>query len=134
MSFATLNGENVFGFAVQMRMVQRPTVEQISEFFGVDNVFSLYGGKRGRIFMTRGILAGGNMSELNAAEAIFDTSQAGNIADGTSRTLVTPRGVVYQNVIYRGEYEPADHGPVLGYFPGGSGFILPYSLILHGLS
>lgn len=134
MSIATLDGDNPFGFAVEMKMVQRPTVEQISEFFGVDGQFSLYGGKRGRHFMVRGHLYGSNIAALNAAEAVFDTSQDGNIADGVARTLVTPRGVVYENVIYRGEYEPDERGPLLGYTPAGFGYTLKYALMLHGLT
>jgi hypothetical protein len=132
-STATLNGVNVFGYAVHCQMVQRPTVQQIAEFFGMDGVFQLDGGTRGRTFMIAGQLCAVDMPTLNAFEAVWDTSQIGNIADGVARTLITPRGVVYPNVVYRGEYVPDPEGPHLGSFPGGSGYTLGYHLILHGL-
>jgi hypothetical protein len=134
MSYATLDGANIFGYATKMKMVQNPTAEQFSEFFGVDGLFSLYAGARGRHFMVRSHLFGTDMESLNAAETVFDTSQVGNIADGVARTLVTPRGVTYYNVIYRGEYEPSDEGPLLGVCPAGTGYLLQYNLMLHGLT
>lgn len=131
---ATLNGNNVFGFAVHVQMVQRPTAQQVAEFFGMNGVFQLNGGTRGRAFMIRGHLCGFTIGDLNLAESVWDTASFGNIADGVARVLVTPRGLVYPNVVYRGEYAPDPEGPHPGAFPGGGGWVLRYQLVLHGLT
>ena len=55
-------------------------------------------GRRGRMFLIRGILIGSTLQDLNAAESVFQ-----NYADGVARTLVDPRGRTWPNVIFRGE-------------------------------
>lgn len=131
---ATLNGVNVFGFGTHCQMVQRPTAQQVAEFFGVAGQFQLFGGTRGRHFMIRSHLVGFDIGSLNAAEAAWDTGAQGNYADGIARTLVTPRGVTYVNVVYRGEYVSDPEGPFPAVFPGGEGWKLSYHLVLHGLT
>jgi hypothetical protein len=134
MSFATLNGINVFGQGTKVQMVQNPTAQQIAEFFGMSGVFQLAGGTRGRHFMITSALVGVDLPTITAAEAAWDTGAFGNYADGVARTLVTPRGVTYANVVYRGEYQPMPGDPLPGYWPGGAGWVLRYNLILHGLT
>ena len=130
----TLNGAPIFGWAVRMLHQQHPSAQQIVEFFGVDGTFALYGGSRGRVFAVRGFLVGQDLPTLNQAQSVFDTSVAGNIADGVGRTLFDTRGRTYLNVVYRGEFEEEEGGPRPGSWPTGSGYVLPYRLMLHGVT
>jgi hypothetical protein len=121
----TFDGANIFGAAVQFQHQAHPAAQQVNTFFGVSGTQTLYGGGRGRMFLVRGILLGAALADLNAAEANFLS-----YADGVARTLVDPRGRVWPNVLFRGEFQPDPRGP----YPTPSGWALPYRAIFHGLS
>jgi hypothetical protein len=42
----TLDGQLCFGVAVHMKVMLNPSAVQIVEFFGVDGLFAMYGGRR----------------------------------------------------------------------------------------
>jgi hypothetical protein len=121
----TYGGVNIFGAATQFQHVAHPNAQQINTFFGVTGTQTLYGGGRGRMFLVRGILLGSTLTDLNGAEALFQS-----YADGISRALVDPRGRSWLNVIYRGEFVPDTRGP----YPTAGGWALPYRAVFHGLT
>jgi hypothetical protein len=121
----TYDGINIFGAAVQFQHLAHPTAAQINTFFGVTGTQALYGGGRGRMFLIRGLLLGGTIADLNQAEANFS-----RYADGLARPLVDPRGRVWPNVIFRGEFTAETRGP----FRTTGGWVLPYRSVFHGLT
>jgi hypothetical protein len=123
---ATLDGSPIFGIAVNVLHSPHPNVQQMNEFFGVNGVQTLFGGARGRTFMISGVLVGDDISAINSAEAILLS-----FADGLPHTLVDNRGRVWQNVIFRGEYQPFEQGPR---WLAGGGYCLPYKCVMMGLT
>jgi hypothetical protein len=121
----TYDGASIFGAAIQFQHLPHPNSQQVTTFFGVNGTQTLYGGGRGRMFLVRGILLATTTAELNAAEASFQS-----YADGVARTLVDPRGRVWTNVLFRGEFHPDPRGPYAT--PGG--WALPYRAVFHGLT
>jgi hypothetical protein len=123
---ALLDGNPVFGLANQV--VHRPhaNAHQINTFFGINGEQSVFGGTRGRIFQISGVFVAGDLPELNAVEAALLS-----YADGNTHTLTDDRFRVWSNVIFRGEYEPAQMGPRP--LPGG-GFALPFKCTMEGLT
>lgn len=121
----TYNGENIFGSAVQFQHVAQPRAQQVVAFFGVSGTQVLDGGGRGRAFFIRGVLTAPNLEALNAAEARFY-----DYADGVARILVDNRSRVWANVVFRGEFVPDSRGAI----HAGSGWVLPYRAVFHGLT
>jgi hypothetical protein len=122
---ATLDGNAVLGVATHVQMKPHANAQQIAEFFGVDGVFTLFGGSRGRTFLIDGVLVADNIGDLNALEVALLS-----YADGNTHTLVDDRGRVWPNVIFRGEYEPIAAGPK----PLPNGWCLPYKCVMTGLT
>ena len=102
----TLDGNAIFGDAVNVIHNPRPNAQQINHFFGIDGQQTLFGGTRGRSFVISGVLSGSSMTTLNAVEATLLS-----YADGLTHTLVDNRGRIWPNVIFRGEYAPSPTGP-----------------------
>ena len=122
----TLDGNAIFGTAVNVIHSPRPNAQQINQFFGVDGQQTLFGGTRGRTFTISGVLSATTILSLNAAEASLLS-----FADGLTHTLVDNRGRVWPNVVFRGEYSPSPMGPR----PlAGGGWCLPYRLVMEGLT
>jgi hypothetical protein len=72
------------------------------------------------------VLVGNFLPDINAAEAALLS-----FADGLPHTLVDNRGRVWQNVIFKGEYQPFEQGPR---WLAGGGYALPYKLTMMGLT
>ncbi len=121
----TYGGSNFFGAAVRFQHVANANAQQENSFFGVTGTQTLYGGGRGRLFLISGVLIGASLASLNEAEAVFQ-----NYADGVARTLTDPRGRVWNNVLFKGEFIPDPKGPV----PTIGGWALPYKALFHGLT
>jgi hypothetical protein len=121
----TYDGVNCFGAAVHVQHIPNASAEQINSFFGVDGTVAVYGGSRGRVFHIEGVLFGGDLSELLAAEAFLLS-----YADGIGRVLVDDSGRVFGNVYYRGEYIPSPDGPKWT----DQGVCLPYHAVFYGLT
>jgi hypothetical protein len=122
----TLDGNPVFGDAVNVIHNPHQNAQQISQFFGLNGQQALFGGTRGRTFIITGVLSASDISTLNAVEASLLS-----YADGLAHTLVDNRGRTWFNVIFRGEYTPSSAGPR----PlAGGGWCLPYRLVMEGLS
>jgi hypothetical protein len=127
------DGNPIFGLAVRMQMVPNPTQLQLDSFFGVNGVVSLFGGSRGRTFMIQGCLFAFQdafsdpitIIDLNAAEGVIHS-----FADGIARTMVDTRGNSWPNVVFRDEFQPDP----MGARPSDSGWILPYRMVMHGLT
>jgi hypothetical protein len=121
----TYNGVNIFGSAVRFQHVARPRAQQVNAFFGVSGTQVLDGGGRGRTFYVQGVLVSPSIAGLGVAEGEF-----ASYADGVARTLVDPRGGVWPNVVFRGEFVPDPRGPQ----PSAGGWALPYRAVFHGLT
>ena len=122
----TLDGSPVFGLACNVLHTPHPNAQQINEFFGITGVQTLFGGGRGRTFMISGVLVADDIPGINVVEAALLS-----FADGLPHTLVDNRGRVWQNVIFRGEYQPFEQGPR---WLAGGGYALPYKLTMMGLT
>jgi hypothetical protein len=121
-----IDGQAVFGFATNLRMEPRPNSQQLTEFFGVNGVQTIFGGARGRLFFISGVLAADVVADLNTAEGLLLS-----FADGLPHIITDNRGRVWPNVIFRGQYQPFDQGP--RYLAGG-GVCLPYKCVMFGLT
>jgi hypothetical protein len=117
---ATLNGDNIFGFSVQMPSQMNPTSQQLNSFFGVNGLQSLYGGLRGRVFMISGVLFGATLGDLAAAQNAWE-----NYVNGIGYELVDTMGRAWSPVLlqplvpqgrilvdYRGFYLPYQGGAI----------------------
>lgn len=131
---ANIDGQFVFGYAVKIEESSHPNIQQMVEFFGINGVFTLFGGTRGRTFAISGILFGADIATLNAFEGILRS-----FADGLAHTLVDTRGRSWSNVIFRGDFRPDPAGPRPGIVPDGfggtlGGWCLPYKAVMIGLT
>jgi hypothetical protein len=126
----TYNGYSIFGEAVSIVVEPNPTAEQIESFFGVDGLFSLFGGNRGRVFMISGVFFEDDLDGLNNDEYVFDPSNTDGVSHGGLAPLFDTRGRTWPNVYCKGEIkiDPMGPKPFLG------GVILPYKLIMRGLT
>jgi len=122
----TLDGNSIFGDAVNVIHNPRPNAQQVNHFFGIDGQQTLFGGTRGRAFVISGVLSAPTIPTLNAIEATLLS-----FADGLTHTLVDTRGRIWPNVIFRGEYTPSPMGPRA---LAGGGWCLPYRLVMEGLT
>jgi len=130
----TYGGAPIFGVAVRMQHIAEPCATQIESFFGVPGAFSVFGGTRSRVFQVEGCLFDFDIPSLNADEQIFTPGAPGSMADGIARDLFDSRGRTWNNVIFVGEFQPDPMGPKPAVFNGGSGYILPYKAVFHGLT
>jgi hypothetical protein len=121
----TYDGVPIFGVAVRVQDRPHAAAVQINAYFGIDGLTSLYGGSRGRELHISGCLIAEDLEGLVAAEQLLLS-----YADGLARTLIDPVGREFNNVIFKGEYEPFAEGPK---FTDG-GVILPYRAVFHGLT
>jgi hypothetical protein len=121
----TYNGVNIFGSAVRFQHVAHPRAQQVNAFFGVSGTQVLDGGGRGRSFFIQGVLVAPTIAGLGLAESGF-----ASFADGVARTLIDPRGQVWKNVVFKGEFVPDPRGPK----PASGGWALPYRAVFHGLT
>ncbi len=122
----TLDGNSIFGLAVNVVHNPHPNAQQINHFFGIDGQQTLFGGTRGRRFVISGVLSAPTLPTLNSVEATLLS-----YADGLTHTLVDNRGRIWPNVIFRGEYNPSPTGPRA---LAGGGWCLPYRLVMDGLT
>lgn len=109
----SLDGNPIFGAAVSMQVAQRPSVHHLAEFFGVDGLYSTFGGKRGRLIMVQGSLSAPDLPTLNLYEGTFETYD-----DGLGHNLIDTRGRTWNNVIYQGDFQsdPVGPRPLCGYY------------------
>lgn len=122
----TLDGNPIFGEAVNVQHTPHPNAQQINEFFGVNGNQSLFGGSRGRSFRISGVLTAANIPTLNVCESTLLS-----YADGLPHTLVDNRGRTWMNVIFGGVYVPCSQGP---YPLASGGWCLSYRLEMTGLT
>jgi hypothetical protein len=122
----TLDGNPVFGYASNVLHSPHPNAQQMNAFFGINGRQTLLGGSRGRTFMISGVFAGSSFYDITNAEAALLS-----YADGRLHTLVDNLGRSWQNVIFRGDYQPFAQGPR----PlAGGGWCLPYNCVLEALT
>jgi hypothetical protein len=122
----TLDGNAIFGTAVNVIHDPHPNAQQMNQYFGIDGQQTLFGGTRGRTFVISGVLSAPNLASLNTVESTLLS-----YADGSTHTLVDNRGRVWPNVIFRGEYRPSSVGPR----PlAGGGWCLAYQLVMQALT
>jgi hypothetical protein len=122
----TLDGSPVFGVAVHVQHNPHPNAQQMNEFFGINGMQTLFGGQRGRTLLISGVLVGDTIADINASEAALLS-----FADGLAHTLIDDRGRVFDNVIFKREYQSFEQGPRL---LAGGGWCLPYKLTMTGLT
>jgi hypothetical protein len=118
-------GLNIFGTACHSIHIPRANAQQVDAFFGVNGKLTLYGGSRGRIHEITGVLIGGTLGEVIAAEGSMLS-----YADGIARDYTDTQGRTWPNTIFNGEYQPSPEGPKITDF----GWCLPYRAVLHGLT
>jgi hypothetical protein len=126
-------GAFIFGLAVHMQMIANPTAEQLDAFFGIEGLFALFGGGRGRTHLISGCLFAVTdgydddaIALLNVAEGVIHS-----YADGIARTLIDTRGRVWPNTIFRDEFQPDPMGPRP---TADQGWVLPYRMVMHSLT
>jgi len=132
------DGNPIFGVAVRMQMHPNLTANQVSEFFGIEGVFNLYGGSRGRVFTVEGCLVGigedmfDGVASLNSLEQVIHS-----YADGIGRVLIDTRGRVWGNVVFDDVFQPDPKGPqtMVGYsnLDGSPAWGLQYRAAFRGL-
>ncbi len=122
----TLDGNPIFGEAVNVQHSPNPNAQQFNEFFGVNGRQTLFGGVRGCTFVITGVLTAQDLPTLNAAESLLLS-----YADGLPHTLVDNRGRSWPNVIFAGQYSPSPRGP---YRLAAGGWCLSYRLVMTGLT
>lgn len=92
---ADYGGVSLFGRAVTISMSPHPSEVQMSTFFGLSGVFSLWGGTRGRVFMAEGMLVADDYAGLDAARNAFEAMN-----DGVPRTLTDTWDISWDNVVF----------------------------------
>lgn len=125
------NGYPIFGTAVTMQVEPNPSAQQLEAFFGVPGQFSLFGGGRGRVFMISGVFYENEVGDLNNDEFVFDPGNPNGVATGGVAALFDTRGRTWPNVYCLGEFKPDPMGPK---WAAGGGWVLPYKLIMRGLT
>jgi hypothetical protein len=128
MSFpGSLDGNLVFGVANHIVHTPRGNAQQVNAFFGVNGNQTIFGGARGRTFMIDGVFLAANPTLIATAEAFLLS-----YADGRPHTLVDTYGRIWQNIIFRGEYQPNAAGPKP--LADGTGWSLAFKCVLEGLT
>ena len=123
MSTPTYDGNAIFGWSATVTMEPEPSEAQYATFFGLDGVYRLHGGTRGRMFFCTGVLHGTTVSDLNAAEQLIT-----NLDDGVAATLVDSRGRTWEQAVYNGDFKPASK---LGFARGQ--VVMAYKCTFKGL-
>ena len=77
---ATYDGIAVFGRSVRIDESENPAAWQFASFFGLDGVFSLFGGTRGRAFVVRGVFAGAAPADVIAQLDALRPTRTGSSA------------------------------------------------------
>lgn len=124
---ATFDGQFVFGVAVRVKHVPNAAAIQEAAYCGANGVVSSYGGGRGRIFQVQGLFVGDSRASCAANESIMLS-----FADGLGHTLVDNLDNIWTDVIFKGEIDTLDGGPIRG-TSGGYAWFWPYKLLLRGL-
>jgi hypothetical protein len=125
MGYESYGGQAIFGAAVSIQHLPQASAQQVDSFFGITGNLSLAGGGRGRMFDVEGVLIGTSPADVLSAETLFLS-----YADQIARTLVDPIGRSWDNVIFKGEYQPNKRGM----YPTDFGWCLPYKAVFHGLT
>ncbi|WZO98175.1 hypothetical protein EP7_005231 [Isosphaeraceae bacterium EP7] len=76
-------GMNIFGISVTMTTTDLQRSRQVNEYFGLDGLEFIDGGRRGRQTEVVGLLVGNSVASLRSVEATFRS-----LNDGVARTLV----------------------------------------------
>jgi hypothetical protein len=124
---AYLNGNSVFGIAVQSRHQPNLNAAQLNAFFGLTGNQSLFGGGRGRGFLISGLLSSDSPGDCVAAESLLLS-----YADGLARAFTDPLGITWSNVCFYGEYQRTGNPQYL--IVPGQGWVMPYKCVLIGLT
>lgn len=126
----SLDGENLFGVALEFRHLPAASALQINTFFGVAGTQSIDGGTRGRVFEIRGLFYGPSVASVWDAVNTLES-----YADGTPRTLAVsyPDGGTFSwvNVVYANEWQPIGR-PYMEVVTGM--FTVEYKMVLRGLT
>jgi hypothetical protein len=120
----TIDGQAAFGYPVNLQMIPNANAQQVNEFFGVNGRQTLFGGSRGRVFLLMGVISAIDVPTLNAVEANLLS-----FADGQPHVLIDNRGREWDNVIFKGVYQPSALFQVAGV-----GWGLSYKAELDGLT
>lgn len=112
------------GRSVQVDMIPNPDEFQLTSFFGVSGVYSLWGGGRGRIFNVRAVAAGTDESELFALRAVLLS-----YADGIGRVFAEREvpAVLWPDVVFTGIFRWSGNSG-----SGHGGVCRPYEAVFAG--
>lgn len=121
-SIAFYDGYALFGSVVRCKHVPNANAAQVASYFGIRGTQSIDGGGRGRAFLIDGLWLAEATAELRGFETVLES-----YADGVPRVLVDTFGKAWDDVVYRGEYQPGE----LHFLAGG--YALPFKCVFHGL-
>lgn len=127
MATPTYGGVALFGKSVSVKHNPNANAAQIAAFFGVNNVQTLDGGSRGRVFEITGCLYG-----ATPAACVFAEQFLLSFGDGIGRTLIDTTGLPWSDVVFKREFTRQGQFMKDCTFP--FGWILPYSCLFYGLS
>jgi hypothetical protein len=119
----SLDGSAVFGAAVTMAHEPCDVAIAYAAYFGVNGLFALNGGGRGRRWEVTGLLVAPDVPLLAVAVSAILSFQ-----DGGVHTLGDTWGQTWPNVMFIGGWKPARRLVVVA----GGGFALSYELELVG--
>lgn len=105
-STPALDGNPIFGAAVNMQVAPQPASYHLVEFFGINGLASVFGGKRGRLITVEGSLNAPDLATLNLYEGTFET-----YVDGFAHVLADTRGREWTNVVFNGDFQADPEGP-----------------------
>jgi hypothetical protein len=119
---ASYDGVPLFGRSVSIRMEQNPSAKQLVSFFGLNGVYSLGGGGRGRTFFIQGVLAASSDAELSSLMGLI-LSYDDNIA----RVLVDTVGNTWPEVVFD-RFQPGER-----YMHANTAALIDYRMTMIGL-
>lgn len=129
---AMIDGNPVFGITTHVRQNSNPSAAMIMAYFGIDGIQWMSGGSRGRTFFVDGMFVGQLPSDCVALEVALES-----IDDGNPHQLIDTTGSVWDNVVYRSEYQrttPFFLIPQNPYTAPLGGWAFRFSCLLHGLA
>jgi hypothetical protein len=115
-------GDLIFGRSPIIHMEPNPSRKQYAEFFGLNGVYMLRGGSRGRVFLCSGLLWGEDEAGLASALGIFQSYD-----DGIARPLVDTLFQTWPQVVYD-RFQPGER-----IVTGHGGLLLDYKATFVGL-